>query len=87
MGGTARHAGVGRGERALDRVYTPPTKFCVECKHHVVDAAVGGVCGFPNISPITGLAFPVGLPEMEERSYKNARPGGCGPNGDNWEAL
>lgn len=68
------------------------SKFCVTCKWHclrqpVVDGELSHMCDLVIVDLVTGEDRPLDLPAYDERSWKNQRPGGCGPDGKNWEAA
>lgn len=66
--------------------------FCADCRHVAVKKVAGlseklteYTCDRPFTSLVTGKTEPLGLPAMDERSWRNNRPGACGPAGNNFE--
>jgi hypothetical protein len=76
-------------------------RFCIGCAYyrstHQVKLTTGcapdepellaTMCAHPETDLVTGAIRPVDLPCYDERSYRNTRPGGCGPEGKNWLAA
>ena len=60
-------------------------RFCVACEHHAAEGSLH-ICNLPITDLVIGETATLGLPCGDERSWKNARPGGCGPEGKNWKA-